>query len=87
MSDQELPAIQMLVLERVDASRKMSRYYVLAITPTMFGEPALAREWGRIARSVRRSIELHADDAMAAEALNCWLQRKTKRGYLIAYQG
>lgn len=76
----------MLVLERVDASRNMSRYYVLAITPTMFGDTSLVREWGRIGESVRRSIELHADDATAAEALKSWLHRKTKRGYLIAHQ-
>ena len=38
----------MLVLERRNASRNMARFYVLAIEPTLFGEMALVREWGRI---------------------------------------
>ena len=40
--------LQMLVLERRNASRNMARFYVLAIEPTLFGEMALVREWGRI---------------------------------------
>ena len=37
--------LQMLVLERRNASRNMARFYVLAIEPTLFGEMALVREW------------------------------------------
>ena len=40
--------LQMLVLERRNAGRNMARFYVLAIEPTLFGEMALVREWGRI---------------------------------------
>jgi len=35
--------LQMLVLERRNASRNMARFYVLAIEPTLFGEMALVR--------------------------------------------
>ena len=80
------PAINLLVLERIDAARNMSRYYVLSITPTLFGEIALVRECGRIGTSVRRFIDLHADKDGAEEALNTWLRRKTKRGYVVAHQ-
>ena len=80
------PAINLLVLERIDAVQNMSRYYVLSITPTLFGDTALVRECGRIGTSVRRFIDLHPDEDRAGEALNTWLRRKTKRGYVVAYQ-
>ena len=80
------PAINLLVLERIDAAQNMSRYYVLSITPSLFGDTALLRECGRIGTSVRRFIDLHEDEAAAGEALNVWLRRKAKRGYLIAHQ-
>jgi hypothetical protein len=31
----------------------------------------------------RRCVDLHADVEMAAEALDIWLARKTRRGYRI----
>ena len=43
--------LQMLVLERRDPSRNMARFYVLAIEPTLFGDAALVREWGRMVPS------------------------------------
>ena len=75
--------LQMLVLERRDASCNMARFYVLAIEPTLFGEMALAREWGRIGSSGRRRLDLHADKISAAEALDHWLARKIRRGYRV----
>ena len=41
-------AIQYLVLDRCDPTCNMARYYVLAIEPSLFGNPTLIREWGRI---------------------------------------
>ena len=75
--------LQMLVLERRDASCNMARFYVLAIEPTLFGEMALAREWGRIGSSGRRRLDLHADKTSVGEALDHWLARKVRRGYRV----
>ena len=75
--------LQMLVLERRDPSRNMARFYVLAIEPTLFGDAALVREWGRIGSLGRRCLDLHADMATAAEALDVWLERKVRRGYRV----
>lgn len=75
--------LQMLVLERREPSRNMARFYVLAIEPTLFGDAALVREWGRIGCLGRRRVDLHADMATAAEALDVWLDRKTRRGYRV----
>jgi predicted DNA-binding WGR domain protein len=75
--------LQMLVLERRDPSCNMTRFYVLAIEPTLFGDAALVREWGRIGSLGRRRLDLHADTAAAAEALDVWLERKARRGYRV----
>lgn len=81
--DPPMPNIQLLVLERIDAARDMSRYYVLSIEPTLFGDTSIVRTWGRIGTAGRRRIDLHADDATARTALDTWLTRKLKRGYVI----
>lgn len=75
--------LQMLVLERRDASRNMARFYVLAMEPTLFGDTALVREWGRVGSLGRRRIDLHANPDAAAETLEVWLDRKRRRGYRV----
>ena len=75
--------LQMLVLERRNASRNMARFYVLAIEPTLFGEVALVREWGRIGSWGRRRLDLHPNRTAAAESLDAWLARKARRGYRV----
>jgi predicted DNA-binding WGR domain protein len=75
--------LQMLVLERRNASSNMARFYVLAIEPTLFGEMALVREWGRIGSWGRRRLDLHPNRASAAESLDAWLVRKARRGYRV----
>jgi predicted DNA-binding WGR domain protein len=75
--------LQMLVLERRDERCNMARYYVLSIEPTLFGDVALVRQWGRIGSPGRRRLDLHPDDGAADEALETWLARKVNRGYQI----
>ena len=75
--------IQYLVLHRCDPSCNMARYYVLAIEPSLFGDATLIREWGRIGRPGQRRVELYENQSCAVEALETWLQRKRRRGYLL----
>ena len=75
--------LQMLVLERREADRNMARFYVLAIEPTLFGDTALVREWGRLGSIGRRRLDLHANPDAAKEALDIWLARKGRRGYRL----
>lgn len=82
-SDIAAHKLQMLVLERIDRSSNMARFYVLAIEPTLFGDAALVREWGRIGSPGRRRLDLHVDAATAGEALEVWLERKARRGYRV----
>lgn len=73
--------VQFLLLERCDHARNMARFYVLAIEPTLFGEIALVREWGRLGTNGRRRLDLFADGDLALETLHRWLARKLRRGY------
>jgi predicted DNA-binding WGR domain protein len=59
------PRLQRLVLERREPSRNMARFYVLAIEPTLFGELALVREWGRLGSQGRSRLDFHASLASA----------------------
>ena len=78
---EDAPRLQMLVLDRSDSAQNMARFYVLAIEPTLFGDVALVREWGRKGCCGRRRLDLYGDHETAAEALQDWLLRKTRRGY------
>ena len=75
--------IQYLVLDRCDPSCNMARYYVLSIEPSLFGDATLIREWGRIGRLGQRRVELYENQFRAMEALETWLERKQRRGYLL----
>jgi len=70
-----------ILLERIDPACNMARYYVLSIEPTLFGDQALIRGWGRIGSKGRQRREFFADDASAGVALETWLARKRRRGY------
>ena len=43
----------MIHLHRVDPTRNMARFYTMALQPTLFGDWALLREWGRIGSAGR----------------------------------
>ena len=75
--------LNVLVLDRCDPSQNVSRFYVLRIERSLFGDPTLVREWGRIGQRGRQMIELHLSEHEAVEALEAWLRRKQRRGYQI----
>lgn len=68
-------------LERIDASRNMARFYAISLEPTLFGDIALVREWGRIGRPGRRRLDLFPSVASAEAASACLQASKQKRGY------
>ena len=76
--------VQLLVLERRDPARNMARFYVLTIEPTLFGDAALVRAWGRLGTKGRRRLDLFRENASASTALETWLARKIRRGYRLA---
>jgi predicted DNA-binding WGR domain protein len=71
----------MAFLTRSDLARNIDRFYLVAITPTLFGEWAVLREWGRRGSpgTVRLTSYRRQDEAAAAE--QCTIKRRLQRGY------
>ncbi len=70
------------MLERIDPTKKMARYYVLSIEATSFGNSALVREWRRIGFRGRCRSQVSDQVPDACVALDTWLARKVKSGYI-----
>nr|WP_298100452.1 WGR domain-containing protein [uncultured Shinella sp.] len=70
-----------LYIERVDQTRNVARFYAMSIEPTLFGETALTRRWGRIG-STGREMVCHFDREKDAVVLFLYLLREKRiRGY------
>ena len=70
-----------IVLQCIDQRRNKARFYILSVQPTLFGEHALVRQWGRMGTWGRCKIELHASRNEAFEALSSLAAQKHRRGY------
>ncbi|MGO8064152.1 WGR domain-containing protein [Rhizobium leguminosarum] len=66
---------------RVDASRNMARYYTLAIEPTLFGETAVMRSWGRIGRRGGERTDVFGTEQEAVAHFLDLARRKRRKGY------
>ncbi len=68
-------------LRRIDPTRNMARFYEISLEPSLFGDWAVMRRWGRIGRRGRFRLDFcdSADDAyLRIERL---LALKRRRGY------
>lgn len=72
----------MIHLIRIDAARNMARFYVMTLQPTLFGEWALLREWGRIGSAGRLVSGLFTCEQDAARAMTEHLEAKRAKGYV-----
>ncbi|RWK26982.1 WGR domain-containing protein [Mesorhizobium sp.] len=68
-------------LRRIDATRNMRRFYVLAIQPTLFGGASVIRNWGRIGTNGQSMVQTFDQPGEADSALNCLERSKRRRGY------
>jgi predicted DNA-binding WGR domain protein len=73
-----------LLLLRIEPAANMARYYGISIEPTLFGDIALVRRWGRIGTRGARMIELHPDRPAALAAFGKLVSAKRRRGYAEA---
>lgn len=70
-----------VLMHRVDAAKKMRRFYLMSVQRDLFGGAVLMREWGRIGSSGQVRMEHHSDEGQAVDALATLAQQKFKRGY------
>lgn len=70
-------------LERIDCERRMARFYAVIVQPTLLGEWAVIREWGRIGQggTVRKTVH----DCEADAQRSAWetVAGKQRRGYRL----
>ena len=59
----------------------MARFYALDVQPTLFGEWALVKEWGRIGRAGQGRSALYGEKVEAEAGLVRELGRRIRRGY------
>ena len=71
----------MIHLTRTDPTRNMARFYTMSVQPTLFGEWALLREWGRIGSAGRLVSSRFASEQEAALAMAEYLKAKLSKGY------
>ena len=72
-----------LILERIDPTKNVARYYGLSVEATLFARNTFVRRWGRIGSTGRQRLEFFDNRDLAGLALDTWLARKRKRGYVL----
>lgn len=70
-------------IERVDASRRMSRFYSIRVQPTLFGDWAVVCQWVRIGSRGQMRERWLATWPEARAAQNQQLVRKIRRGVCV----
>lgn len=73
-----------VTLYRIDPRRNMQRYYRLSLAPSLYGDIALVREWGRLGRHGQQAIDLYDGQSAALNALARLAAAKRRRGYQAA---
>ena len=69
-------------LRRIDPDRNMARFYTMSVQPTLFGEWALLREWGRIGSAGRLVQRCFASEQEAALTMTAHLKARLTHGYV-----
>ena len=67
----------MIYLTRIDPAENEARFYVLDVQPTLFGEWALVKEWGRIGSEGEQRMTWFDEER---EALTLFLRRLKSAG-------
>lgn len=68
-------------LIKVVPAENKRRFYAMRTLPTLFGDWALQREWGRIGAGGRLCHDLFRNEGEALSALAKLAQTKVRRGY------
>ena len=78
------PLLPVYRFRRIDGARNMARFYIVPLEPTLFGEVAVLRHWGRIGTHGRQALSLCASRAEAEKMLARQIARRRRHGYVEA---
>jgi predicted DNA-binding WGR domain protein len=71
----------MAFLTRTDPTRNINRFYIVDVTPTLFGEWALVREWGRRGSPGTMRLSSYQRRTEAETAEQRTIKRRLQHGY------
>jgi predicted DNA-binding WGR domain protein len=71
----------MTYLIRTDPARNMKRFYIVDVTPTLFGEWAVLREWGRRDSPGTLRLDSYGRHEEAQSAKQRTINRRLQHGY------
>jgi predicted DNA-binding WGR domain protein len=67
----------------VDPAKNRSRFYELRLQPTLWGDTALVRAWGRLGTPGRTAVRSYADPRVARATAEQLVRRRLQRGYRL----
>lgn len=70
-------------MEKIDPARNQMRFYSINLAPTLFGDWAMVREWGRIGQAGRVLETWFPGKALAEQAGRVLAGKKQRRGYRV----
>jgi len=68
-------------LRRIEHERNMARFYAIGVLPTLFGDWAVVRRWGRIGTYGRTQQMWFSDLSLALACADRVAEAKRRRGY------
>jgi predicted DNA-binding WGR domain protein len=71
-----------VLLQKIDRTRNMARFYRLEIRQDLLGDWCLTREWGRIGCAGQRKIAPFPSSDEARAARDRFQRTKERRGYV-----
>lgn len=71
----------MIFFTRTDPARNINRFYLVRLSPTLFGDWTLWREWGRSGSPGRVRITSFASHAEAEKEQRRTSRRRQRHGY------
>jgi predicted DNA-binding WGR domain protein len=77
------PFTHELRLVSIDLARNRARFYLLRWQPTLWGEVALVRMWGRIGSRGRAQVLLRTDAPQLDATVTRFVRRRLRHGYVI----
>ena len=72
---------EMVRFIRINTEKNEARFYTLDFQPTLFGQVALVREWGRLGGGSKRRSDWFPTDVEAKAELERAVKRRLQRGY------
>lgn len=70
-------------LHKINPQKNQYRFYTVRITPSLFDDWTLIREWGRIGSSGTIRSDIFSTEEEARQKMESILKDKTKKGYKI----